>query len=365
MGDASVYYSAALNMHRGEPIVQRPGGPYLYPPILAATLSPAVVLGVDAFMKMFHLLNFPAVVLLAVLLYLALLEFRFSRELAAVVILVLMVANVPISRTLIYNQVNIYVMDLVLISLIAFGRADWLSALALALATQLKVFPMVLLLPFLYVRAWRWCSWFLLLNALIIGVVSIGFGFSYFVAFAAQLGGISRTTLRNAAVDAFLYNTVRLWGVIAPAWLSASIRAILGVLVMIAGVRLGRRPAFSDGSPERRMVLTAYVVLPVFMLVVSPLVWEHHFVMWVLTMPVLASSLRHPHEWWMFVPAYIFLFLTPAYDIYPLSYLRLLGMLLIVALLHILSARHEDGEPDLFRQLNAWAQLMPGTARRG
>jgi len=133
------------------------------------------------------------------------------------------------------------------------------------------------------------------------------------------------------------------------------------MMVVVAGLRLGQRPVFTDAENGPRMVLTGYVVLPVVMLLASPLIWEHHFVMWMLTMPVVAASLKHPREWWLLLPVYVFCFLMPTYDIYPLSYLRLLGMILIVILLSILAARDDDGEPEWLRRLNAWAQLAPRT----
>ena len=42
----------------------------------------------------------------------------------------------------------------------------------------------------------------------------------------------------------------------------------------------------------------------------------------------------------------------PVYDIYPLSYLRLLGMILMVILLHLLAARKDDDPPEFLERLN-------------
>jgi hypothetical protein len=93
------------------------------------------------------------------------------------------------------------------------------------------------------------------------------------------------------------------------------------------------------------------------MLAVSPSIWTHHFVLLMLTMLVLASILRAPWEFWLFVYTYAFIFLIPVYDIYFVSYLRLLGLILLIVLVNGAAKRPTDAAPEWFRRLNQ--QLAP------
>jgi hypothetical protein len=144
------YFLAAVDMGLDQPIAQTPGRLYLYPHLLATLLSPFVSLGIYRLNLIFQVLNYVAVLLLMILLYLALQHYRFSKELAALALLGIMIANVPVSRTLHNHQINLHVANLILLSLLLFGKHNFWSACSLSLAIHLKVYPLVLVLPFFY-----------------------------------------------------------------------------------------------------------------------------------------------------------------------------------------------------------------------
>jgi hypothetical protein len=354
VGDFGAYFHAAECVRQGVPIEQKPDRLYLYPPLLATVLSPLVPLGLEDAAKAFRLFNYGAVLLLLPLLYLSLLRYRFTPEIAAFAVLCALAANVPIARTLIYNQINLHVENLILVSLLVFGRHTWLSALCLALAAQLKVSPLVLALPFVLTRAWRWCGWFVGWQLAIIALTSLANSPQYYIEFVQQSASLRETALRNVSVDALMYNTFRLAGL--DGWagrdaLALVLRGVLGVAVLMVYWRLARRRLVIDEDGDARVIATGFAILPLLMIAVSPSIWEHHFVFLILPMLVLASVLREPRDVCLYGLAYVFVFLFPVYDIYPVSYLRLIAILLLLALYARLARRHVEGEASWFRDL--------------
>ena len=70
--------------------------------------------------------------------------------------------NVPLLRTLAYVQINIHVVNLILLSLLLYRKHVFLSAIALALASHMKVSPLILAPAFLITRDWKWLFWFII-----------------------------------------------------------------------------------------------------------------------------------------------------------------------------------------------------------
>jgi len=68
-------------------------------------------------------------------------------------------------------------------------------------------------------------------------------------------------------------------------------------------------------------------------LIASPVVWEHHYL---LAMPIViwgAARARTDRQWWCIGISSFLMFVLPTFDIYPFSYHRLAGLLLLMATL--------------------------------
>lgn len=362
-GDFLHPFLAAVDMRQHQPIAQQPGRVYLYPPLLASLLAPFVSLGIYRLDLLWQVLNYSAVLLLMLLLYLALQQYRFSRELAALALFGIMAANVPVARTLHFHQLNLHVANLVLLSLLLFDKYPFWSAFSLSLAIHLKVYPVVLVLPYLYRREWRWCAWFAAAQGGIFMATSLLSSPRYYLEFFGHVSAIRETALRNVSIDSLLYNTLRMFE-LRP-WVGEKstahvLRLLLALGVMKPWYQLVQRGLFVEASGSKRVILNSYVILPVLMLGVSPSIWSHHFVLLILTMLVLGAVLRDAWEFWLFLYAYAFIFLFPNYDIYPVSYLRLFGLILLIVLLNGMTRRPTDAEPAWFYSLNR--RLAPALA---
>jgi hypothetical protein len=64
-------------------------------------------------------------------------------------------------------------------------------------------------------------------------------------------------------------------------------------------------------------------------LLISPLVWEHHFVLAMPIMVWVAARQGTKSPWPIFLAGFV-IFAVPVFDIYPLSYHRILGLLMLV-----------------------------------
>jgi hypothetical protein len=66
------------------------------------------------------------------------------------------------------------------------------------------------------------------------------------------------------------------------------------------------------------------------MLLLSPLVWEHHYVI-AVPMAIWAIALYGASMPWQIGTAVLLIFVPPTFDVFPFSYHRLAGLLLLVA----------------------------------
>jgi hypothetical protein len=53
-------------------------------------------------------------------------------------------------------------------------------------------------------------------------------------------------------------------------------------------------------------------------------------------MAVVLSALKDTREWWLYLASYVFIFLISVYDIYPVSDLGLVAIVLLIALFNFM-----------------------------
>ena len=99
--------------------------------------------------------------------------------------------------------------------------------------------------------------------------------------------------------------------------------AAAALAVVSRNVRL---ETFYEGGPENGRALNAIPALLPLMMLLSPLIWEHHGVFLALPFLVMLKKLSSAGEWLIFGGAYFLAFLTPTFDFFPWSYGRLLAL---------------------------------------
>jgi Glycosyltransferase family 87 len=173
---------------------------YLYPPLLADLIAPVSKLSLPKAAVLWRCFNL-AFVLLSMILIANLLNLRLlSAEFAVLVVLAF--TFWPVHETIVLGQVAILIMFLNLVCILAYrdGRII-LSALALALATWLKVTP-VLIVPLFFIwRDRKWITWYLASATTLLAAVWLINGWpnlhAYLQLTAAMGGGLPTEQNKN------------------------------------------------------------------------------------------------------------------------------------------------------------------------
>jgi len=361
-GDFFDFVTAAAQLTRGEPLHAR----YLYPPLLATLLVPLLKLG-DNFVFLFCVAaNLLAVLLMFVLLRRALIRYGFVTLAATLLAFCALAVNVGVLRTLFYVQTNLHVTNLMLLALLCYPSQLWASALALALAAHVKTSPLALVLPFVINRDWRWLGWFAAFFLGIIAFTSSLNGAHRYLEYFDNVSNIYRAnglSLRENSIDSLV--RVTYWAFGLP--IEDARKPVLILRGLFTLLSLGlcwaviRKRTFSGGSSGKiATVLDAYPVLMLFLMSVSPLVWEHHPVIIVLSLLVMLKQLDSEADALLWFGAWFLCFVVPTFDLYPFSFRITLGVFFAYWLLLRL-ARRDSRYGRYFARVNAAFARLAGT----
>jgi hypothetical protein len=202
-----------------------------------------------------------------------------------------------------------------------------------------KLYPLIVAFPMALRRRWRallWSAGWLALIAL--ALADFGRDFTLwrqFLEFARQ-DFPGEIALRNTSPHAIAHNATRLLGGVPRAVTPMAVVAAAGFAAWYLARAVSReralRAARTAGSAlESRAFAVHGADALAFSLLVSPSVWEHHYVL-AIPLALHAVALRRRERPGL-VALGIFLMLgMPTFDLFPLSLHRLAGMLLLLAL---------------------------------
>lgn len=356
-GDILDYIKAASNLFRGEHLHAR----YLYPPLWATLLKPLVPFGWRAIFDLCWFLNALSLFAFFFLLHGTLKRYGFSARLAAIATAAFLIVNVPVIRTLCYVQVNLHVMNLILLALLLYPRSIVFSALAMSLAVHFKASPAVLILAFFIQKDWRWLAWFIGFTLGVAALTVAAGGVAPYRDFLANVGalhGAGDPSFRENSIDSFvgaLFASLGI-GLAFVQYFVAPLKILAAGLALAVVSRNVRGKTFYEGGPERERALNAVPALFPLMMLLSPLIWEHHGVFLALSFLVMPKKLSSAGEWSIFGAAYFLMFLAPTFDFFPWSYGRLLSLFAWLWLAWRLSDR--AGTSTGFARANAALESM-------
>jgi len=353
-GDYHYYLEAATALTKGQPLPDS----YLYLPLWASLLQFLVPFGDQGFMIILWIVNVFALAAFYFLLVTVLQRYGFANHFAVVVTVLFLLINTPLMRTLGFIQVNLLTLDLILFSIIAYPKNEFLSALALALAVHLKTSPAVLVLAFLLEFNWRWLVWF------VVSFIAIGFfpvatnGVTLYQQFLNNtflLTQIPDTNFHDTSFDSFLRFLNPFLGIqIAQTRimaLAAKVLLLIGTLLVM--IRTIRNQSFS----KENRILNAVLPLFILMTLASPIVWDHHGLFTSLAFLIMLKCIDSPAAWMWFGFAYFLEFVLPSFDFFPWSYGRLIAPLIILVLMWNVSKKHEQSH--FLGAVNAWFEKLP------
>lgn len=319
---------------------------YLYPPPFAQAMAFLYLLGgrlfapetINLWLFVYYIhqcLQFFLVNLAYRLTYQFALRVGFPRLEGILLVSGLFIFNYPLFRTLGLNQVNLYVLNAVLLAALTLSRFPFLSGMAIALGGLIKVYPFVLGAPLLGMKKWK-----ALLGAFLgVGLaVLLGRNLSIwkqFVSFYLSFPVERESSLwfRNSSTLSFIRNLVGFTGLPEMLILPLFILAALAVLVWMAVRFFQREKIFRTLEPGR--IANTYrnfghlVDFSVLTLLIAPSAWDHHFVLAIpLALWSVALQSRSQPGWVGIGIASIFV--MPAFNVFPVSYFRLLGVILLL-----------------------------------
>jgi hypothetical protein len=348
--DYNCYRLAANELLAGNDLYS---GCYLYPPLLAEIIA-AVQQAVLRFtlishgerersweivFYLFQCAQFFALALAYPLLY------RFTRRLgvqkvtAVFLVAAVLLFNNPLLRTIRHTQVNLFVLDLFLLALLLADRAAWLSGFTAAVGIHLKLYPAVLFLPWLLTKRWRPVI-FALIGLAFLVLLSADWGADWQVwrQFWTASGEFPPgNQFRDNSLHSLVFNGIGFFA--APAGMASStFRTIVSIVVMMLSLlltgwvswRIYQRQRLLSTNPDMSYIGQAIDALALG-LMLAPRVWEHHYV---LALPVVlwgmaVSGRKRPL---LVGIAAVLILALPTFDIYPFSYHRLAGLILMLYL---------------------------------
>lgn len=329
-GDIQDYSNAVLNLIQMEPFHQR----YIYPPMWASFLSIFYHIGgQQAVYLTCFLLNSLSFLSFFPLIVLFLKRLGCSLACASILAFGAIFINVPILRNMTYVQVNLLLLDLILLSLLLYPKHKIISAITLCLGVHLKVFPLVFVILFLLNREWKWIWHFILVGIIIVFLTSYAYGFSYYFDFFRNLSSWKFFYYRDSSINSFIFSTAQVFKIpIEP--VALIIKLFLIALTFYLGYSSVRNKSFvhSDDCFSDRIINGA---IPLFFLfiIVAPTLWVHHISLLIPTVLAVSMTLRTNKQCAFFLVGYFLTFWLPTFDMYPWSYLRLVGWLIIYGLM--------------------------------
>ncbi len=274
-----------------------------------------------------------------------------KRQPAAVVVSILFVFNNALASTLKYNQVNLWVLNLSLLAILLVDRYPLLAGLAVALGGHLKLYPFILLAPWTLTKQWR---------ALTSALISMGI----IVLFQTQGGqtwtiwqhffDFARTYsrdgffFRDSSLDGIVHNSFQFATILTHGRISLDLATINqianGAIMLVFGwfaVRFVRRQKIyatichannlADAKIEaaRNLGFSHAMDALILALIVSPIVWEHHYV---LALPIVLWAVAHygNHYPWQIGASAFLMWVLPTFDVFPLSYHRVMGLVILL-----------------------------------
>ncbi len=262
---------------------------------------------------------------------------KMDRRAAALASGFLLLFNVPLLRLLGFHQPNLWLVNSILVILLFSERLPWLAGLALGVGFHMKLYPAILGLPLLLVWRWRPILWAGLFTVLIFLAQCWASGWDVWQKF---LGYISDPPIgsffRDNSLHAIAKNILKLFDAVEyeNALWGLFLCAALGWMLLRMARRerelrpLRRQPG-AEGAWAREFYFYEQVMDTLVMsFFLSPQVFEHHYVMAIPIMlwTWLVWGSRAPVQ---VLVGSLLILLIPIYDVGPLSWNRIAGLLVL------------------------------------
>lgn len=253
--------------------------------------------------------------------------------------------NVPVLRTVIYNQVNFYILVSILVSMLALSQYPLTAGASVALGGLIKLYPFAFVGPLLLTKKWK----------AVLGIVAGGFlvvmletnffrnillwkeFVKFYLSFPLER---ESSWFRNSSPFSFLRSTFELTGLPEKFVSPVFFLVLFAILVWYAIRFLQRERIYAQAvsqSADFAMGIEMFrnfghlIDFSVLSLLIAPSAWEHHYVI-AIPLVIWAFATRSKDAPWLVMLGLVSIFLLPVFNIFPFSYLRMAGLILLLIL---------------------------------
>jgi hypothetical protein len=362
-GDYLVYEDGAEAILNGQNPYALPK-PYIYPPLLAQVMAWLYQLinhysglpaskSDDLWAVVFYIYQssqFFLIVLAYFLSYYLARKLRLKRLPSLFLVSALFLFNNPLILTIKWNQLNLWLLDSFLLAIVLVQRFPFISGAAIALGGHLKLYPFIMLLPWIIAKQWR------AIAGTIIGFVAIllvqtnwttdwGLWRQCLTFFTSGFTAANRrpNQFRNTSIEAILHNIFKLANLPSGKVKILASLLIISIIIWLA-FRLIKRESYyrqllkatADSGLSRQWIdifrLYGHSMEAIALsLLISPSVWSHHYI---LAMPIAiwGFAICRKDRLWQVSLAIFLIFCPPTFDVFIFSYHGIIGLFLLLYL---------------------------------
>lgn len=332
---------------------------YLYPPFFAELMASVYHLGSRLFLFIgldnvaseiwafvFYIHQSSLYFFLIFSYYLSL---KLSRKLglselkSVVFVSALFIFNVPVLRTISFNQVNFYVFFAILAAMLTLANYPLVSGVLISIGGLIKLYPFANTIPLLVMKKWK-ALLGSVIGVIVITIIQTNFfqdilHWKQFVLFYITFPMERESSLfRNTSPLSFLRSLIDLLNL--PSEILIPIFAVLFLAILTwFGMRFVQRERIYSLAANNQIRLFIdhdtfrnighLVDFSVISLLVAPSAWEHHYVI-AIPLAIWLFAIYKKEIPWLAVIGMLFVFLLPVFNVFPFSYLRMFGLILLL-----------------------------------
>ncbi len=266
--------------------------------------------------------------------------FCMDRFYSVLLVTSLLVFNNPLIRSVRHNQVNILVLDLLMLTILFAAKRPWLSGTLNSIACHIKLYPFVLFLPWIIQRRLRpivaTVFSFFVIMAIQVGTKN---GIQYWLDFLTFFRRFPQTdAYRDNSVHSVVYNFLNFLTLpfqirgekllVVTQFLCLVIAIVLIILFSIRWRRIASEALLEKDGIGVKNLIPLLESLPLILLI-SPVVWEHHYVLIIPYTLWLLTRKNIQQNGLAFLGAFL-VFAIPTFDLFPFSFNRITGLILML-----------------------------------
>jgi Glycosyltransferase family 87 len=267
---------------------------------------------------------------------------------ASLLVAALFLFNYPLVRTLTFDQVNLWLLNSFLLGVVLLRRHTLWAGLAVAVGAHIKLYTLILLLPWALTRRWRAIA-SVILGFVVLPLIQTRWGhdLTLWQQFLAYFSSPEKpSNYRNNGLWSLIVNLVKIPGRFLPSDVFFNLVPLvvaavtLLIFVWFVGRAIQREKMYAcmggaiiQGESHAWNYMFRFyghsIDAIALSLLCSPSVWEHHYVI-ALPVALWAIVTRRYSQPWLAVLGTFLIFCIPTFEIFPLSFHRLTGLLILV-----------------------------------